>query len=168
MPRKFMTFVSIMGLLFFVGCPRPPAPRPEPTPLSTQTPKPTPTPTPPEVQYPPPNVEIVRVEFTGSGPQYDLMATVRNNGPGTAYLSGSCSWKCPAGIQHSGIKQLAQGEFLPQGRELRSSIWTMASNVCAVPLEVNCRLEVHSLVDGFKPGSQVKPVERSFQVQIPF
>ena len=167
MPRKFITVVFIIGLLFVVGCPRPPAPAPEPPPVATQTPKPTPTPTPVEVESPPANVEIVGVEFTGSGPQYDLIATVRNNGPGTAYVNGLCSWKCPAGIESSGAKQLFSGELMPERRDRQILVWTMASGTCAVPLEVECKLTVHSLINGYKAGSQTKTVAWSQAVRIP-
>ena len=130
---------------------------------SGPTHSPTPTPT-AKVEYPPPDVQITSVDVAGNAPDYNLVVTMRNNGPTDAHLSGGCGWKCPVFPESAGASTFISGELLGKDRE-RSFSSTRAAT-CALPLQVTCKVQVRSWVDGEK-GSEPKPLEWSGQLQTP-
>jgi hypothetical protein len=115
------------------------------------------------VEYPPPDIQFVNVASAVNGSDYDLIATIRNNGSVDAHLTGGCSWKCPVFPETAGGATFAAGELLQKGGE-RAFTMRM-TNLCALPLEVNCGVEVRSWVEGEK-GSETKSVKWSGQVQM--
>ena len=161
----------IINLFVLGSCtptPSPPPPRNDSSPQSN-TASLSPTPTPPaKVEYPPPDVQFVSVVLGRKDEQYSLVATIRNNGPVDAHLSGGCRWQCPSSsrIVNSGTS-FAQGELLSRGQE-REFGRSPLSAFCDGPLvqvELDCSVEVRSWVEGEK-GSQTKTVKWSGQVQV--
>ena len=166
----FMTAVSVI-LLISLGCPSPHKSsyqNNDSTPSATQAPTPSrslPSPTATaKVEYAPPQVQFINVTLTGAEPQYDLTATIRNDGPTDAHLTGGCNWKCPVFPETAGGSVFMSGELLGKGKE--RSFHTMKGGKCALPLQTTCRVEVRSWVNGEK-GSETKTIEWTGQLTSP-
>ena len=149
MEKGRLTFLICSMCFVSIACrPNPPPPAAQHQHAqqpSTDTHPPGPTIKPVQPPPGPPSLAITRTEFLHAAGQYWLKATLRNNGPGTAYFSGGCTWKCPGGLTLSGGADIIQGGVLVAGRELPYE--GIASGMCAGPpaqLQTDCSLRVHA------------------------